>query len=942
MMKKLPLLLLIMIIRMTDALHAQELFFKHYTIDNGLTSNEVHSIQEDSSGLLWLATDRGIMQYNGYGFEEMPVTGAHTIHPWFGIKRDPYTGTLYFVGFNGDVAWYKDGKLALHPDNHLLKQEHTLNGITSFAAKRDSIWLSFDNKNNITLLTPDGDIRRESYPSGLYYNERHNYMYIINPNKIRNILPVYITWRDQSKTKDSLQLPPARTINFLHHQQADSLNLLVAGIQILCYKDGEKQWRKLFPNDILSFHMMDENHILIGMRNHGASLYKLESGTLTGPHQTWLRDLSVTNIYRDIQGGFWFTTIENGVFYAHPTQAVYWPDKRKVHSIYSRDDKIYIQYISGNTRAFRDDSEARGIQAPREEMAAAHHSANPRIKRADRNTPRLRRNDSIMLYKIILSPTDSGQEENINVTCIQPDGPDGTWIGTYQGLKYYSNEKLTDLSHLHPGFSRRITGLSLLSGRHLVVATLGNGLIIMKDSVLHALHPENGLPATIINDMDIYRDTIWLGTNKGISKVVFVNDSFRVWHYGSGYGLPTLGIGKLAVSGNWIYFDWVNRIVAVQKNKLQNLPPSSPPQITSVQVNESDTITREASLRYNQNTIQVNFNSINLANGPGQVYRYRLDGFDKTWRTTPERQVVFANLPPGSFTFILEVADGQGMFLPEQATWSFTIRPAFWQQWWFPYAVGLLLLFAAFIIFTRHLRAVKNKNQLMLSLSENQQKALVQLINPHFIFNVLNSFSSAVATENRMSALTIISRFTRLIRMSIELARKKNVMLSEEIDLLEKYFELEAIRFPGKFTYSITIDPRIEPDNTEVPGMLIQPFVENAIKHGVMHLFGKMGNIAISFELQHDLVLCTVEDNGVGRQKSAQINRHKEIEHESTGIPVTLQRLQLLHEEKQKKYIYSITDKEDAHGKPAGTKVIFSIPYTLKLHKDDQSSNRRR
>src|SRR5690606_17925392 len=98
----------------------------------------------------------------------------------------------------------------------------------------------------------------------------------------------------------------------------------------------------------------------------------------------------------------------------------------------------------------------------------------------------------------------------------------------------------------------------------------------------------NGLPATMINDMDIYRDTIWLGTNKGISKVVFENDSFQVWHYGAGYGLPSLGIRKLAVSENWIYFDWVNRVVAIKKSKLQNLPPSSPPQIIRVLVNESD------------------------------------------------------------------------------------------------------------------------------------------------------------------------------------------------------------------------------------------------------------------------------------------------------------------------------------------------------------------
>ncbi len=925
-MKIFILLLLISMSFLPGYTPAQELYFRHYTINDGLLSNEVHSIREDSSGLLWLATDRGLMQYDGYSFRELPVAGTHAIYPWFGIKRDPYNSTIYFTGFNGDVALYKNGLLTLHPDNNMLKKIPIATGITSFSAKRDSLWFSFDNENDIMLYTPDGNIFRESHPDGLHYNQQHNYMYLINPGKASNTIPVFVTWQNQRQTRDSIILPPTRTLNFLHHEQMDSFDLLIAGIQILCYKDGKRQWHKSFPSDILSFHMLDETHVLIGLRNHGVSLYEFKSGILTGPYYTWLRDLSVTNIYRDIQNGFWFTTIENGVFYTHPTQAVYWPGRGKINSISSRGGKTYAVYSSGQIRVFRDKGMVQGIHAPMEADATHEHhlfnKTNYQVKRIDTG-----------LNEKLPSLPETGPGRNINITCMQHDERGGIWIGSYQGLKYYRNGILTDFSSRHPGFSRRITGLGFLSGKYLAVATLGDGLILIKDSILHSMHSENGLPATIINDMDIHRDTIWLGTNKGISRIIFLNDSFRVWHYGSAYGLPTLGINKLAVSEKWIYFDWVSNIVAIEKNKLQNLYPSTPPLIKSILVNESDTISLPAILRYNQNTIKINYNSINLANGPGQIYRYRLDGFDNTWRTTTERQVVFANLPPGSFTFTVEVADGQGIFIPQAATFSFTIRPAFWQQWWFPYAVGMLVLLIAFIMFTNHLKAVKNKNQLLLSLAENQQKALVQLINPHFIFNVLNSFSSAVATENKMNALTIISRFTRLIRMSIELARKKNVMLRDEIDLLEKYLELEHIRFPDKFTYTIDIDPAIDPGNTEIPGMLIQPFVENAINHGIMHLFGKMGHIVISFDLQQSLILCTVEDNGVGRALSGQINAHKEIGHESTGIPVTLQRLLLLHEEKQKKYIYIVTDKKDDEGKPAGTKVIFSIPYTLKEHR---------
>src|SRR5690606_6350626 len=131
--------------------------------------------------------------------------------------------------------------------------------------------------------------------------------------------------------------------------------------------------------------------------------------------------------------------------------------------------------------------------------------------------------------------------------------------------------------------------------------------------------------------------------------------------------------------------------------------------------------------------IKITYNSVNLASGNRQLYRYRLYGLDDKWSTVSERQAVFTSLPPGSYQFQLQVSDAQGVFLPHTAMYRFEIKPAFWQQWWFPSLIGLLLLLIAFLYYRMRLRIVKHNNQMKLDLAENQQKALVQLINPHFI-----------------------------------------------------------------------------------------------------------------------------------------------------------------------------------------------------------------
>jgi hypothetical protein len=945
---------------------SQEQFLKHFTVDQGLPSNEVYRIDQDDAGYLWVMTDRGIVRYDGYGFDEMIVSGAPAVYPWFGASHDA-SGKMYFFGLKGHLAVYEKGRLYAHPFNNKISALHGNRPIIFFASRNDSLWLSYTDLGKY-LITPGGQIIPQPVAPGVHFDlgKKHFFHYFGKNDGGERMQTVYITWQN-GVDRDSVQVPVRRPLKCTEWVQMGGYDLFVIGHYMLFYQD-RKLLRKLeLPRVAFAIAAVDSTHVLLGFENGGAALYRLGDATLKGPIQTWLPGLSVTSIHQDFQGGLWFTTIESGVFYAYPTRAASWSGPGKIVFLEKNKDNIFACYHSGLVRIFHEGRILRELRVPLQQEEYILSYAFPL-----KGTIAAFTNKGVHIYEDRwifsddyprgLPPRDERTARYIEqhrdhllsrvfarediiakkITSLQADASGGCWMGTFDGLYLYRNDSLISFGEKNAILSDRIVGLRELKDGWLAAATLGNGLVVFRGDRMFLLDKDNGQITPIINDMETSGDTIWLGTNKGISKVLFTGAGFQVWHYGATFGLPTLAIHELVVTGGWLYFKWIDRIVAIETARLQNLVPVGPPFITAVTVKGRRTdMTQKGDFRYDQNEVKINYNSINFAHGARQMYRYRLHGSEGKWHFSTERQAVFTTLPAGNYSFEVQVADVQGHFLPGTARYDFVIHPAFWQQWWFPFLTGLLLLFIAFLFFRLRLRAIKNKNRLMLDLAENQQKALVQLINPHFIFNVLNSFSSAVATEDKMNALTIIGRFTKLIRLSIELNRKKKVLLRQEILLLERYIELEMMRFPDKFSYEMEIDPAVHPGRIEIPGMLVQPFVENAIKHGVMHLFKRKGHIRIAFSIRDELLFCTVEDNGIGREKAAEINRNKRRGHQPAGIDITLHRLRLLHEEKKKKYYYEVKDLVDEQGAPAGTRVVFSIPFNLENEGHDKDTDRR-
>ena len=218
---------------------------------------------------------------------------------------------------------------------------------------------------------------------------------------------------------------------------------------------------------------------------------------------------------------------------------------------------------------------------------------------------------------------------------------------------------------------------------------------------------------------------------------------------------------------------------------------------------------------------------------------------------------------------------------------------------------------------------------------ETEQRLLRSQMNPHFIFNSMNSIQSFISGNDSFTAMTYLSKFAQLMRNILENSRKPFICLSEEINTLELYMELERMRFKQKFDYKITIEPGLPIETAYIPPMLIQPFVENSIKHGLRNKKDK-GLLEIEFSQKHKFINCVVKDNGVGRKKAMEMNKEKNTmpddrqeSHQSLGMLVTRERLDALSKEKKININFNITDLKDKNGKAEGTQVVIQMPFEI-------------
>jgi hypothetical protein len=292
-------------------------------------------------------------------------------------------------------------------------------------------------------------------------------------------------------------------------------------------------------------------------------------------------------------------------------------------------------------------------------------------------------------------------------------------------------------------------------------------------------------------------------------------------------------------------------------------------------------------------------------------YRYRLSGFDSTWFYTNNLELQFNPLPYGFYRLEIQAKREFDRWDDKVATISLLIqcKAPFWKTPLFWIVVTLLIILGVFLYYRKREKEInkrqQEKEQLQQRISETEQLALKSQMNPHFIFNSLNSIQQYVIDRDVKGANSFISGFSKLMRQTLDFSSKEKVALTEEIGYLQNYLELERVRMESKFDFTIIIETISPVTELRIPPLLLQPYVENALRHGVRYLKDESGHIALSFIEKDGVLDCIIEDNGIGREKAGKLKAVNPIEYQSKGMSLTAERVELLNRNADRKIVIS-------------------------------------
>jgi hypothetical protein len=344
---------------------------------------------------------------------------------------------------------------------------------------------------------------------------------------------------------------------------------------------------------------------------------------------------------------------------------------------------------------------------------------------------------------------------------------------------------------------------------------------------------------------------------------------------------------------------------------------------------------KEIDLKYDERNIEIYYSCRGI-NQDSVVYAWKMDPFNNEWQVTPYsvfgdemNMINFDNLKPGTYTLRIKARSGSQPWLKKEVQLMIIIAPPFWQTWWFWMSVIAGISLLIFIIVKWRVNAVRKQERLKAKhekeLLELEAKALRAQMNPHFIFNCMNSIKALVQKKEEDKAINYLTTFSKLIRTIFQNSDKREITLFDEIETCKLYAQLESMRFGKKFSYHFNIDETIDLKSVQVPALIIQPFIENAIWHGIMPKEDG-GMLTVSITKKEEAVYCIIDDDGIGREMSKQYKFKAEAStHQSKGVHLTQSRLDLNNALNQRNAALEIIDKKDVNGNSLGTKVVLNF-----------------
>ena len=930
--------------------------FRFYTTANGLPSNQIYNLFRDSKGFLWMGHSLGLTRFDGNRFTDYSTPAQNSL----GISNihEDKNGTLWCHNFGGQIFYIKNNLLqvferynwkmqqsfpsiAISGKNELIASH--INGIYVYAIDegKDTI-LGSEMKLGLGFNFGFANIRGEVYTI-LDYEPYH-----VTKNRLIKLKPL----DGQNFRKIPGQLIIGSFKDSMYVMTPDRSKVIVAHIEQDSYRIA-----RVFnaPDGTFFLSTPNENEAWICAKNI--------SFCINNPERK-IDDLNVTAIVSDKEDNLWISTLQNGIGLWQETH-------QKTHDIKPGNKQTEIINALSIWRNGIVSASSHGQLAFYDSTGKLLHAnylpdniSVSTLQSIDSNSlligsnylmelvspgKRVRTISSNSAIKSICTD-DKGNYYVANAYTLDKVSPDGSltklrtkrcfsvkfsptsqtiYTAFIDGIYGYDGTKIFELK---PAGKSIYSPSISVNEENLFAATISEGVYWFKSNRFHKhLSTKNGLLDNHILKLRHYDKKLWILTSTSIEEWDYENDTIS--HHTFDDDLSLSNITDFVV--------WKNQIWAAYGNTIKILPAASkkstPPDvfIDYVLVNDRDTLVKdEYELNYLENQLSFVLSGLSFKSGNKLNFAYRLIGSDSVWNIIPasNHKIEFPGLQPGNYEFEVKAIGSDGKH-GKIKTFRFFISNPWWQQPGFIFISVVVLFALVYLIFTTRIRSIRQTNRLILEKinlesqwRESMLTAIRSQMNPHFIFNALNAIQSYIYSNNKFKASQYLGKFSDLIRRILDYSQKEKISLSKEIEMLQLYIDLEIIRFENNMKASIYVDEALDTEIIQVPPMLVQPYVENAIKHGLLH---KQDERELNLRFEKDetgkYLLISIEDNGIGRTESHDINLMKRKSHVSFATMANRKRIEMLNLSYQQKFEVDIVDKKDKDDKPLGTLVLLRI-----------------
>ena len=959
--------------------YGQHQSYSSFTVKDGLPSNYIYACVEDNKGFLWVATDAGVARFDGKHFqvfttlqglpdnEVLSIVKEKNGRIWVNcFKQSPAyfdelknrfinskedttlgkvsgTGVMYLYSLHdGGVMYYNESGSHIFKNNKLIEFKTT--------QKEMSFVIRSDGDGNVIRY---GSILSDTHKMG------QPRIYQFQKNKL-------VDSADLIEKTDALVLPAINENNFYLFILKNKKILRFSNIQTNPFR---------FKKDSV---MIDEPATGFGFTNKYITLYGNSGKVYVIDKKTFAYKFNVSGdyapntLYEDIKGNVWVSTIDKGLIlykkkpFNNPEMPVYFNHTNFLSIARTQDGRIlagnfYGEVVELDNKKIVIHTVSKSLQAITRQRKIIISNNKiftfsetgvfvnyttqliTKISSLFYAKTAINYNDSLMMVGYVggicrlNSRTFDVSKLNTpykRVTALSMYFNDILYFGSTDGLYKYNfkNNTTEPLNKTHSLLNERVVALSKTSDSLLWIATPGSGVVAIKnDQVLLNITSTEGIINNACRSITAGRPgQIWLGTSEGISIIDYkLNGSkinYKVQNLSVNDGLTSNVINEMLYQNDTIYAATADGISVIPANT--SIPVFSiPVQVISVSINQRDTIVAsQYDLNTDQQNIRIGFAGIELG-GHFKNLQYTADN-NKNWIDLFENTLNL-QLTSGHHTIQVRAVDVNGNISDKILSIEFNIATPFWKAAWFwiTMAIGLQLLTILLVIRWQKKRK-KTKLAKDLALVQNaslEQQAFTSLLNPHFMFNALNSIQHYINVQDRKNANRYLSDFASLIRKNFEAAQKSFIPLEQELENLKLYLRLEQMRFSNRFAYEISTNENVDIDQWMIPTMMLQPLLENALLHGIMPS-SIDGNLIIDLSMLKECLLITITDNGIGIENSMALKQNDD--HKSHGMQLILKRITALNHFVSEPVIIKMSPAFTDDKNP-GNKIKLLIPDDL-------------